>query len=216
MREFILSDFIKLCKKYFILLMLMPISVVLIVYAIHFFVLPDKYQTETQIMVANNSTDVVTVEGVRANIQLIGTITSIIKSNRIMNLVEKKIDVKQIYETVTVVVDENSLILKIAVSGTDKNQAIEVANALGQVISEEIPQLFAGLGITILDEAENAKSTSIFFSLIMAFITGSLAAVMFTIGMMMFSSIIAKEEDIKELGLVVLGDVPYIAAKAKK
>lgn len=216
MREFFLSDFIKLCKKYFIILMLMPISVVLLVYAIHVFVLPDNYQTETQIMVANNSTDVVTVEGVRANMQLIGTITSVIKSNRIMNLVEKKIDVKQIDENVTVVVDENSLILNIAVTGADGDQAIKVANALGQVVSEEIPQMFGGLGITILDQAENAKPASIFFSLVMAFITGSLAAVMFIIGLMMFSSIITKEEDIKELGLVVLGDVPYIAAKAKE
>lgn len=216
MREFFLSDFIKLCKKYFIILMLMPISVVLLVYAIHVFVLPDNYQTETQIMVANNSTDVVTVEGVRANMQLIGTITSVIKSNRIMNLVEKKIDVKQIDENVTVVVDENSLILNIAVTGADGDQAIKVANALGQVVSEEIPQMFGGLGITILDQAENAKPASIFFSLVMAFITGSLAAVMFIIGLMMFSSIITKEEYIKELGLVVLGDVPYIAAKAKE
>lgn len=216
MREFFLSDFIKLCKKYFILLMLMPISVVLIVYAIHVFVLPDNYQTETQLMVANDSTDVVTVEGVRANMQLIGTITSVIKSNKIMNLVEQKIDVKQIDETVTIVVDENSLILNIAVTGTDGNQAIKVANALGQVISEEVPQMFGGLGITILDQAEKAKPASIFFSLVMAFITGSLAAVMFIIGMMMFSSIITKEEDIKELGLIVLGDVPYIAAKAKE
>ena len=216
MRELFLSDFIKLCKKYFILLMLMPIFVVLVVYAIHVFVLPDNYQTETQIMVANNSTEVVTVEGVRANMQLIGTITSVIKSNRIMNLVEKKIGVKQIDETVTVVVDENSLILNIAVTGTDGNQAIKVANALGQVISEEIPKMFGGLGITILDQAENAKPSSIFFSLLMAFITGNLAAVMFIMCMMMFSSIITKEDDIKELGLVVLGDVPYIAAKAKE
>lgn len=210
MREFFLSDFIKVCKKYFILLMSMPIFIVFIVYTIHVFVLPDNYKTETQIMVMNNSRALVTLDSVRSNIELIGTINSVIKSKRIMNLVEKKINVKKIDENIRVLVDENSLILTICVTGIDGNQVIKVANTVSKIVSEEIPKMFAGLGVTILDQAENAKPSSIFFLLVLAFITGGLADVAFIIGMMMFSTCVTKEEDIKELGLVVLGDVPYL------
>lgn len=211
-----ISVFFDIFKKYIVYFSLIPLVLISMVYALNYFVIPIKYEASNQLLISMNKEETQNLDDLRTSIQLIGTFSSIAKSDKTTKEVAHRLGSKKISEQVSVSTSDNSLILNVSVSGTNKNQTIKVANLYGEVLSENFPTLFNGTQVTILESAENAKSSSMAIQLILAGIVGELAAIVYVLYLSKTSFIITSNEQINELGLIVLGDVALMKKNFEK
>ncbi|MFJ8119854.1 YveK family protein [Bacillus mycoides] len=205
------NDFWKVCKKNFLIISMLPIAVITIVYVLNKVILPPKYETTTQLIISTqqmNNTERHFFDDLRSSMQLIDTFSSIVQSEKVMEEVKKQLHLKITSNKVTVVTDEKSLIINVKVTGKNKKEVIDVANTVAITAQEKFKQLFNGININILSKSEEAKEISITFQLILGTIAGIMSSLVFVFTILFFSSIITKEEQVKQMGYIVLGDVP--------
>ena len=83
-------------------------------------------------------------------------------------------------------------------------------NTIADLVAKDFSNLFKGADVTILEKANTANQPSILFQLILAMITGGCSALAFLFFLSISNLVISNEEQIKELGLIYLGDVRLI------
>lgn len=215
MEKVTINDFWKVCKKYFLIISLLPIIVVTIVFIINKMIVPPKYETTTQLLISMQKSSVESYyfDSLRSSMQLVDTFSSIAQSEKVMKEVTSQLHLEDNSNKVTMITDEKSLIINVNVTGKDKKQVVEVANAVAVNTQGKFNELFNGMNVNILAKAEESKKVSSTFQLILGTIIGFMSSLVFIFSILFFSSIITKEEQITQLGYVVLGDVPLRKSK---
>lgn len=207
----IFEDFFKTCKKYYLVILIVPVLVIGVVYFLTVYVVPQKYETKTQLLVSmQNENSAQRLDELRSSIQLLGTFSAITRSPRIMGQAAKQLNQSEIGEKISVSIDDNSLIVTLKAKGEDKDSAVMVINTIAKLVSQDFSKLFSGSEVTILEEAKTASKPSIFFQLLLAMITGFFGALAFIFFLSMSNLVVSNEEQIKALGLIYLGDVALI------
>ncbi|PER96995.1 YveK family protein [Bacillus cereus] len=215
MEKVTINDFWKVCKKYFLIISLLPIIVVTIVFIINKMIVPPKYETSTQLLISMQKSNVESYyfDSLRSSMQLVDTFSSIAQSQKVMKEVTSQLHLEKNLNKVTVITDDKSLIINVNVTGKDKKQVVDVANAVAVNAQGKFNELFNGMNVNILAKAEESKKVSSTFQLILGTIIGFMSSLVFIFSILFFSSIITKEEEITQLGYVVLGDVPLKESK---
>lgn len=215
MEKVTINDFWKVCKKYFLIISLLPIIVVAIVFIINKMIVPPKYETSTQLLISMQKSNMESYyfDSLRSSMQLVDTFSSIAQSQKVMKEVTSQLHLGNDSNKVTVITDEKSLIINVNVTGKDKKQVVDVANAVAVNAQGKFNELFNGMNVNILAKAEESKKVSGTFQLILGTIIGFMSSLVFIFSILFFSSIITKEEEITQLGYVVLGDVPLKESK---
>ncbi|MFS7413144.1 YveK family protein [Carnobacterium maltaromaticum] len=207
----IFHDFFRVCKKYYFIILLVPCLVTSIVYLLTVYVIPENYEAKTQLLVSiQNENNEQRLDELRSSIQLLGTFSSITQSQRIMNQAAMQLNQQVIHEKLSVSIDENSLIVTLKARGENKKSAVLVVNTIADLVAKDFSNLFKGADVTILEKANIANQPSILFQLILAMITGVFSALAFLFFLSISNLVISNEEQIKELGLIYLGDVTLI------
>ncbi|TKI28932.1 hypothetical protein FC683_19305 [Bacillus cereus] len=215
MEKVTINDFWKVCKKYFLVISLLPIIVVTIVFIINKMIVPPKYETTTQLLISMQKSNVESYDfdSLRSSMQLVDTFSSIAQSEKVMKEVISQLHLKNNSNKVTVITDEKSLIINVNVTGKDKKQVVDVANGVAVNAQGKFKELFNGMNVNILAKAEESQKVSSTYKLILGAIIGFMSSLVFIFSILFFSSIITKEEEITQLGYVVLGDVPLMKPK---
>lgn len=214
MMKISMNDLGKVCKKYALLLLLIPIMTTGLVFVVEKVVLPQEYTASTQLLLTMDSSkkgdaQTQTFDDLRTSIQLIGTFSTTIQSPKVRNEVAKELGLEKLGESISVVTDQNSLYFTVNVTGTNRKQTMAVANTLGDVLTRDFPKLFSGIHVNIMEDADTVQSKTITFQLLLGFITGVMASFILALSILLFSSIVTKESQLRDLGLTVLGDVPW-------
>ncbi|MED3681924.1 Wzz/FepE/Etk N-terminal domain-containing protein [Bacillus thuringiensis] len=215
MRNITINEFWKIFKSNFIIISIIPIVVIAIVYMINRTILPPKYETTTQLVITMQkiNDDKYFFDNLRSSMQLVDTFSSIAQSEKVMEEVKKELKIEKNSNKIKVVTDEKSLLVDIKVVGKEKEQVVDVANAIAINTKEKFKMFFQSTEINVLDKAIFAKEVPITTQLILGFITGLMASFIYIFSILTFSTIIRKEEHVTQLGFISLGDVPLIQEK---
>ncbi|SHF28356.1 Capsular polysaccharide biosynthesis protein [Seinonella peptonophila] len=151
---FSLIYFYKCFVRYLPLILLITLSTTIISGAVCFFVTP-KYKAETELMVNMKE---ISYGDVEANLNLIQTYNSIIKSAYIMEPVAKSLqleeDVPELAEHVYVHSENNaSQVFSIVVEDTDHEKAVLMANTISYVFQSKIKYVLNVQNVHILTKA---------------------------------------------------------------
>ncbi|RDW99443.1 YveK family protein [Listeria kieliensis] len=177
----------------------------------------DEYQAETSLLinVEQKENELYTQEGIRNSIQLITTYSSVLKSSKIMALVntEEQIagkDSKGLASRLSISSDQNSLVFHITYTDQDQKQAKQVSQAYVKTVEKEIPKLFKGSTVIVLEQPSvRLISQGISMNLIALFVSTILATI-FILLMTFTDRTIKSQEQITLLNITYLGDVPEI------
>lgn len=210
-----MNDFIKVCRKHIFIVCLIPIIVVAIVFVINKFILPPKYETNTQLVISmpKNNPESYYLDNLRSSIQLVDTFSSIAQSEKVMQEVVSQLHLKSNSNKVKVITNERSLIFSINVIGTNEKQVMDVANAIANNTKGKFQGLFEGMNVNVLSKATKSNKISIVFQIILGIIAGIMSSVIFIFSILFFSNIITKEEQVNQLGCTILGDIPLVNSK---
>lgn len=167
MRETLgLKEILKILKKRYLMIISMLVVSVGTSVGLIFFILPEIYKAQTQILVnqKTNDQDLYSWSQIDMELQLIDTYNVVIKSPAILEKViaDIKLDTtpEELSEQITVSNEENSKVVNIIVEDPNPQQSVNLANKVAEVFKEEIPNLMSVDNINILAEAKlksNAK-----------------------------------------------------------
>lgn len=155
-----LKEIVKILKKRILLIISILVIGTGTAVGINYFLLPEIYQAQTQILVnQNNKGEAGNPWSINeSDIQLIDTYNVIIKSPAILSKVIEELDLKLSSEAlsnqITVSNEENSKVVNIIVEDTSAKQAVEIANKTAVVFKEEVPNLMNVDNINILSNAK--------------------------------------------------------------
>lgn len=132
-----------------------------------FFIVPE-YEAVTQIFI-EEPTAMEKMESAPA-IDAVPTISEtysvIVRSPEILKkvIIEMNLEttISKLHEQITVTQTENSQVLNITVTGSDKKEAAVIANALAIVFIEELPNLTQTTGATIISSASAGPESTLF------------------------------------------------------
>lgn len=181
------------------------------------------YQSYTTIVLTRDDNNTVSDEGtgitqndITLNQKLVATYGKIIKSRRVLEQVINglNLDMKfnELINKVNVVNDDDTEIIKVTVTDSDKKEAKNIANKIAQVFSEEIVKIYSIKNISIIDTAIESetpcninptKETAI-LCIVGIFLGLGVVFIMYYLD----TTIKNVDEIENKLGLVVLGSVP--------
>ncbi|PYF06069.1 YveK family protein [Ureibacillus chungkukjangi] len=208
-----IQDIVKVIKKRIFLILSIVVIVSGIVAGINYYLLPDIFQAQTQILVNQKSTS---PEGDpwsrnESDLQLIDTYNVIIKSPAILNKVieELKLDStsEALSQQITVSNQVNSKVVNIIARDSNEKQAVDLANKTADVFKEEIPKLMNVDNINILSSAkfnENAKpiKPNKILNVAIAGVVSLLLGIGLVFLIEVFDTTIKTEKDIEEISSI--------------
>jgi capsular polysaccharide biosynthesis protein len=130
---------------------------------ISYYVLTPTYQSSTQILVnqkdINNELDATQM---RSNIELINTYSVIIKSPAILEIVIKKLNLKQgvdqLNQNISVTSQSDSQVFSITVKDSNPAMAVKIANTISETFQQEIKGIMNVDNVNILAKAELGRN----------------------------------------------------------
>ncbi|WP_088816293.1 MULTISPECIES: YveK family protein [Listeria] len=177
----------------------------------------DEYQAETSLLinVEQKENNLYTQEGIRNSIQLITTYSSVLKSSKIMDLVsvDEKIggqSSKTLANQLVISSDQNSLVFHISYTDQNKKQAERVSKAYVKTVEKEIPRLFKGSTVIVLEQPSVQLVTQGLSMNLIAFFVSLLLVALFIMLMTFTDKTIKTKEQIMNLNITYLGDVPVM------
>lgn len=119
-----INDFFKTCKDHIVVIILIPIIVISMVYIVNKMILPPKYEATTQLVISMQKVtdDKYYFDNLRSSMQLVDTFSSIAQSEKVMEEVKNKLQIKNNANKIAVVTDDKSLIVNINVIGREKTK----------------------------------------------------------------------------------------------
>lgn len=218
-----LKELMQTLRKRMSLILVITFIAVIVSAVISYFVLTPVYQTSTQILVNQKSSDqnnAYNYNEVQTNLQLINTYNVIIKSPAILDKVidELHLDMtaNQLNQKVTVSNATNSQVIDVAVEDTDANKSAKIANTIAQVFKEQVPSIMSVNNVSILTKADVGKEISPvkpkpMLNIAIALVVGLMAGVGLAFLLEYLDSTIKTEQDIERvLDLPVLGAITTI------
>ncbi|MGX9136495.1 YveK family protein [Rummeliibacillus sp. JY-2-4R] len=160
-----LTDFLKIIKRYLLLIIVITGVSIGITVVINYYVLTPIYAAETQILVnqKNDKSDQnIAAQQIDTDLQLINTYNVIIKSPVILSKVIETLNLTSTPESLTNQINvsstDNSQVLNIRVEDKKASRAVEISNTIANVFKKEIPVLMKVDNINILSAAKLAKN----------------------------------------------------------
>lgn len=204
----------KTFKKSFIWLILIVCLAVASVYTYSNYIAKPEYTSSFQILLNAEQTDAQakSTEGVRNNIQLINTFTSVLQSGKIMDLVKGKVKTDdssaQLSAATKITSNENSLVLTINYTDRDSKKVSEISGAMLNVVSKEIPSIFKGTTVTVLEKSSAPTTPSNNSMYILAIMVGCLLSATLLFVLCSMDTTVQNVEQLDIIGLPFLGDIP--------
>lgn len=193
-----------------------------------FYLLPNVYQAQTQILVNQsiNNEERYSWAQLETDLQLIDTYSVIIKSPIILTAVIEELNLnwaqEQLSKQISVENEDNSKVVNVIVESKDPQQSVDIANTITNVFKEEIPILMSIDNITILSEAKLSDSVNPIkpnklLNIMIAAIISLMGGVGLAFFIEAFNTTVKSEKDIEELiNLPVIGIVSLIKHEKKR
>lgn len=155
-----LYEILQLLKKRMKLIAMVSLAAVICAAIFSYFFLPEVYQTSTQILVNQESTEESQVSNmtIETDLQLIHTYSAMINSPVIVDQVIEQLNLTKTFEElnqqITVESIENSQLLKITATDSNPAAAVSIANKTAEVLQKETQELMNVNNIIILSTAK--------------------------------------------------------------
>ena len=128
------------------------------------FIKAPLYQSSTTIILISETSNnqSLTNSDVQLNQNLVSTYSEIVKSRKVVNEVIDNLSLEYSYEelnkNIKVTAVDDTQIIKITVTDEDSKKAFEIANEIGAVFVQEIPDLYKISNVNVLDKALESES----------------------------------------------------------
>ena len=186
---------------------------------VSFFVLSPVYEANTTLIVnKNESNESQTMTGDDLNVtqKLAVTYGEIIKSRTVLNEVIKdlKLDMEygELSGSINVSAVNNTQIISITVQDTNPKKAMDIANAIPKIFTEEAKRITKANGVEVIDTAvlpQSPVKPNKVMNVAIATVLGLMIGLFVVFLLEYMDTKIKKPEDIeKHLGLPILGVVP--------
>ncbi|UTH15992.1 YveK family protein [Macrococcus epidermidis] len=162
-----LKEILEILKKNLKLILGLAITFALIAGLVSYFLIKPTYQSESQVIVnqKGKNADVYNNPGeVQTNLQLINTYSQMINSKVIRKQVVDELNLdtseKTLQPMISVTSEAESQLMKINVSGPDKKQTAEIANALAEIAQKEVKRVMGVDNLSIFSKADVDEQTA--------------------------------------------------------
>ncbi|MFS0864587.1 YveK family protein [Fredinandcohnia sp. 179-A 10B2 NHS] len=210
-------------KRFWLITLIAFVSVVTSGVVSYFFLTP-VYQSSTQILVNQKTSDqpYLNQNDIRTNLELINTYNVIIKTPAILDLVKEELDIEEsLSDLITVGSENNSQVVKLTVKHTDPKVAVDIANTTANVFKEQIITIMNVDNVSILSPAELSDNPSPvkpnkMLNMAIALVVGLMAGVGLAFLLEFLDNTVKTEQDIERLlELPVLGAIASIDMEAE-
>jgi capsular polysaccharide biosynthesis protein len=221
MEEFSLKELFDYYKSKIIMIVLIILSITIIGAAYVNIIHEVKYTSSTTLILVglknNTSTgEAITQDDISVNQKLANTYQEIAKSRRVVNEVIESLKLDITYEelasNINVTVVNNTEIIKISVTNTNRKQAYLIAQGLALVFSKEVAEIYNVSNTNILDEADvptEPSTMSPLKQMVIFILVGIVVAIGSVFVLFYFDTTIKSIEQIEnKLGYPVLGGIP--------
>jgi len=224
--ELDLKQLMSIIKKRLLLIVSTVIVVTIATALFSIFYIQPKYEASTKIIVNQTATQMTTgqldLNQINSSIRMIDTYKEIIRTPAIMGKViesypDLKLTMQDLVKKVKVSSVNNTQVMTLNVQDTSYQKAAQIVNAVSDVFSKEIPQIFQVENVSILnyaDEADTAVSPvspNIKLNTAIAFLVSLLLMIGLAFVLEMLDDTIKNEQDILEhLGLPTLASITRV------
>lgn len=218
-----LRELFQTLKKRLSLIIIITILATTVSGLVSFFLLTPIYQTSTQLLVnqsGNNEQAMYNVNDIRTNLELINTYNVIIKSPRILELVQEELNldrsVGSLNSQIQVSSQQNSQVLAITVQDENPAMAVNIANTVANVFQRELPEIMNVDNVSVLAAAQLAENPSPIkprpaLNMAIALVVGLMIGVGLAFLLEYLDNTIKTEQDVEKLlELPVLGAIPVM------
>lgn len=219
-----ICDIIK-SKKILIAFLLIMFTVLGYMYS-YYHVVPQYQSTTTLLLIPNSASESKEVANLELlmNSELITTYSNIAKNAKVLKQTIHNLGLdmteKELLNAMQVNVIEDTYVIKITVSNTDPQKAMQITKELSNVFLNEIEQIYHLDNIGVVDEAEVAKypyNVNHIKDLILFFGLGIMVSLVYVGLIYIFDNTLKKEEDIENyMQIKSLGNIPIYQDKKKE
>ncbi|OBW58407.1 capsular biosynthesis protein [Solibacillus silvestris] len=223
-----LKEIAKILKLRLRLISILTIIAIGISAGISFYALTPIYQSQTQILVNQNSSseEAYSWQTTETDLRLINTYNVIITSPVILNPVIEKLNLnlspEQLINQISISSANDSKVVNVIVENRDPSLAVEISNTVAEEFKEQIPRLMSVDNISILSAAKMSENPiPIKPNKMLNIAIGGLIGLMLGIGLAFLLEFldmsIKGERDVEDyLGLPVIGIVDFIKEENQK
>ncbi len=193
------------------------------------FVQKPMYTSKTSVILTgfsgSNDSSTITQSDLTVNSKLVSTYQEIVKSRRVLNQVIEKLTLdystKSLAKMISVGAVKDTEIIEISVTNGDASEAYLVANAVAEVFSKEVKDLYNLSNVSILDSAEIEaipSNINVIKQMIIFLMGGMLFAFVILFLFYYFDTTIKSIQDVeRKFDMPILGSVPdYNKKKERK
>lgn len=165
MRESInLEKAVEIIKKNMTSIIILTLVVGIIAALITFFLIPSRYQAQTQILVSESEeTENTSDQDIETSLQLIGTYSDILQSpivlENVINNLELDKSFSSLSEQITVVNQEQSQVLTVTVTDESMEEAQSIVNEIVDVLQEQVTSIMNVDNVSILSPSNLEADT---------------------------------------------------------
>lgn len=218
-----IKEYLNIIIKRIWLIILLPILASLVSAYVSFYMLEQIYEANTTLYIINKPNDkeyTIVYNDLIMGQQLVKDYKEIAKSRRITANVIKELDLENISPTalsnkINVNAKSDTRLIEIKVQDKSPQMAVDIANKLTEVFTEEIQEIMRLENVSIVDSAVLPSSPvkpNPKMNIAVAFVLGLLIALGISFAIEYLDDTIKTAEDIeKYLNLTVLGTIPEIA-----
>ncbi len=222
-----LQELFTTLKKRLGLIIVLTALAVLIAGVISYKFLTPIYQTNTQILVNQETTEAAQImnQNIQTDLQLINTYSVIIKSPAILDQVSDQLALdlssEQLTSKITVSNAQNSQVVDISVQDPDPAIAVDIANTTAAVFQEEIQELMkvdnvSILSYAVLKENPSPVAPNPMLNMAIAAVVGMMLGVGIAFLLEYLDTSMKNEQDIEDvLGMPLLGVISPISEDAQ-
>lgn len=200
-------------KKKLLLITIISLFVGIMMIYLWFLATP-IYQSNTQLVVSQQKTKNLQTQDVQADLTLVNTYSTIIKSPRILNDVRSGLDIdsslKELSEEITVNTTQDSQVIDIQVENKNPKKAAQIANSIAKSSQAEIHKIMGVDNVTILSVATK-DNTPIrprkVLMLILSFILGLVLSLGVIFLQTIFDKSINDTNDLRQFDINILGSI---------
>ena len=222
-----LQELFSVLKKSLLRILALTIVAALISFAVSTFLIKPTYQADTQILVTpkKQENDVIEASQVQSSVTLVNTYRVIIKSPAILEKVQAEVKdapskLSELNNMITVESEQNSQVINVSVQSKNAALASNVANAISNTFSDDIPNLMNVDNVKVLSVSGIPTvpvSPNILLNTAIASIIGLLLGVGLAFLREVLDRRIRTEDQVQQiLDLPVLGSIPDIDSKVFK
>lgn len=222
MRESInLEKALEIIKKNITSIIILTLVVGIIAALITIFLIPPRYQAQTQILVSESEeTEITSDQDIETSLQLIGTYSDILQSpivlENVINNLELDKSFSSLSEQITVVNQEQSQVLTVTVTDESMEEAQRIVNEIVNVFQEQVTSIMNVDNVSILSpsnlEADTEPvSPNPLINITVGIVVGLLLGLTLAFSRAYFDKSVRNEEDAEYyLDMPVVGSIARI------